>query len=122
MSIAKKYEKYENVKLILKEKNSGLSDSRNIGIQEASGQYIMFLDSDDYVEDGCIFKIQKIVQEEHNPDIIYIGYCEEYEDANERKIKYGYVSPKNHVYSGEEFALLELKKKKFICSSMFWSL
>lgn len=119
LSIAKKYEKYENVKLIPKEKNSGLSDSRNIGIQEASGQYIMFLDSDDYVEEGCIFKIQKIVQEEHNPDIIYFGYCEEYEDANERKIKYGYVSPKNHVYSGEEFALLELKKRNLYAAACF---
>ena len=55
----KKYEKYTNVKVIAKEKNSGLSDTRNVGIKESCGQYIMFLDSDDYVENGCIAKIQR---------------------------------------------------------------
>lgn len=43
------YEKYTNVKVVAKEKNSGLSDTRNVGIKESCGQYIMFLDSDDYV-------------------------------------------------------------------------
>ena len=61
----KKYEKYANVKVIAKEKNSGLSDTRNVGIKESCGQYIMFLDSDDYVENGCIAKIQGIIEKEN---------------------------------------------------------
>ena len=52
LNIAKKYEKHTNVKVVAKEKNSGLSDTRNVGIKESCGQYIMFLDSDDYVENG----------------------------------------------------------------------
>lgn len=119
LSIAREYEKYENVKVISKEKNSGLSDSRNIGMREASGQYIMFLDSDDYVESGCILKIQEIVKRENEPDVVYFGYCEEYEDTNKNKIKYGYVSPKNRVYTGEEFALLELKQRNLYAAACF---
>lgn len=42
LNIAKKYEKYTNVKVIAKEKNSGLFDTRNVGIKESCGQYIMF--------------------------------------------------------------------------------
>lgn len=72
LNIAKKYEKYTNVKVIAKEKNSGLSDTRNVGIKESCGQYIMFLDSDDYVENGCIAKIQGIIEKENTPDIIYL--------------------------------------------------
>lgn len=119
LNIAKEYEIYKNVKVIKKEINSGLSDSRNVGIKEACGQYIMFLDSDDYVEDGCILKIQDIVEETNEPDVLYFGYCEEFEGTDVQRIKYGYVSKKNQIYTGEEFALSELKKRNLYAAACF---
>lgn len=45
--------KDSRIKVIHKE-NGGLSDARNAGIRKASGEYIIFLDSDDYIElDTC---------------------------------------------------------------------
>lgn len=35
---------------IIKKENGGVSSARNLGIEEACGQYVMFLDSDDYIE------------------------------------------------------------------------
>lgn len=46
-------ETYTNIKIIHKA-NMGLSDSRNVGIANARGEYIYFLDSDDYIIRECI--------------------------------------------------------------------
>lgn len=48
--ILKKYEKEKKCKIIYNEGNRGLAYSRNIGVSVASGNYIGFIDSDDYVE------------------------------------------------------------------------
>ena len=42
-------EKDKRIKVIHKE-NGGLSDARNFGIEKATGDYLMFLDSDDYLD------------------------------------------------------------------------
>jgi len=48
--IIKKYcKKYKNIKYYKKE-NGGLSSARNFGVEKATGVYIGFVDSDDYVE------------------------------------------------------------------------
>ena len=49
-SIILEYAKKDNrIKIINNEKNSGIGFSRNIGINESSGEYISFIDSDDFV-------------------------------------------------------------------------
>lgn len=49
-----------NVKIITQE-NRGVSKTRNRGIIESEGKYIMFVDSDDYIEKGSLKKIRKVL-------------------------------------------------------------
>ncbi|MBP6281893.1 MAG: glycosyltransferase [Leptotrichiaceae bacterium] len=64
--ILKKYEsKNSNIKLIT-QNNQGASVARNRGIKESTGDYIYFLDSDDWIETGSFEKIVKSVENSYN--------------------------------------------------------
>ena len=52
-------------KILRNEKNSGLSVVRNVGIDNAQGKYIFFLDSDDEITPDCISKMVEIAEREH---------------------------------------------------------
>lgn len=50
----KKYEsKYDFIKVIDKE-NEGVAKTRNLGIQKATGKYVMFMDNDDFLEENYV--------------------------------------------------------------------
>lgn len=52
--IYRKYEKQDNRIKIIKKQNAGVSMARNTGIEYATGEWLMFVDSDDWMElDGC---------------------------------------------------------------------
>ena len=50
LSILEGYAKKDNRIKIFSQKNQGLSASRNLGLDKSKGDYIFFLDSDDYIE------------------------------------------------------------------------
>ena len=53
-SIAQEYANYNMNFHLIHKKNGGLSDARNVGIENATGEYIQFIDSDDFVEKNMI--------------------------------------------------------------------
>ncbi len=58
LEICKKYETENRVK-IFSEENRGLPVARNLGVKKSSGDYIIFLDSDDWLDDNLIEKLVK---------------------------------------------------------------
>lgn len=66
------------VKVILNEKNIGAANSRNRGIEEATGDYIWFPDPDDLFDAKLLPKVGSVISE-FNSDVISIGMQERYE-------------------------------------------
>lgn len=61
-------------------KNGGLSDARNYGIRNSNGDFLAFVDSDDYVEKMMFEEMMK-KQEETNADIVVCDMFYEFEDG-----------------------------------------
>ena len=59
--------------IMIDKKNSGVSDSRNVGLSKARGKYIMFLDSDDWLDQDAVKQMVQIISKE-NIDAIRFNY------------------------------------------------
>lgn len=81
-------ERRNKIKVITNEQNFGSATTRNIGLDMAQGEYVMFADSDDWVScDYVESMVHKI--EWGSDDIVYCDYFESY-DNNEKLITQNY--------------------------------
>lgn len=77
-------EKDERIKVIHKV-NGGLSDARNAGLKVSTGEYIIFVDSDDYIELNLVEEAIKVA-EKNNSDVVIWGYYADFVDEKEKLI------------------------------------
>lgn len=78
-------EKDERIKVIHKPKNEGLGFARNTGIENATGEYICFLDSDDYVALDLIEKSYQCASKNQADLVLYGFYNVDVEGKIQRK-------------------------------------
>ena len=60
-SICEYYSQRDKRILVFHKTNAGLSDARNYGIEKANGEYIVFIDSDDYVDADYIAYLYNLI-------------------------------------------------------------
>lgn len=109
--IIQKYaKKYQNIKAYKKE-NSGLSDTRNYGLNYASGEYITFVDSDDFVEPTMYEEMYEKAKT-GNYDIVACDINYVYKNREERIL----VDPKKDVNNIKE---LFINFYPTVCTKIF---
>lgn len=95
---------------LINQTNKGVSAARNRGLIEAKGDYICFLDSDDYYHESFFEKMHNKAKES-NYDIVFCNYCK----VNEKGEKLSNSQKQNEYMgkplAGEEALYLILSKK-----------
>lgn len=86
-SICDEYAKKDDRIVVIHKKNGGLSDARNAGIDIATGEYITFIDSDDYVSSHYCEILYNSIKE-NNADISICNYIsfDEGEECKEKVV------------------------------------
>ena len=70
--IAEEIAKQYNNIIIINQENQGLSVARNTGLSNAKGDYVWFVDSDDWIEENCLRRI--VSKLSNNLDILQLQY------------------------------------------------
>lgn len=108
-------EKNNNIK-ILNKKNGGLSSARNEGLKIAKGEYVAFVDSDDWIAKDMYEKLYNLACE-NNADIVQCDYINAYSEDDYIK-----VDNKEYInkYTGEQ-VLHHLYDERFIKTVVVWN-
>ena len=94
--LLQKYLKNNNNIIYLEKENGGLSSARNFGIKYATGEYIAFLDSDDFVEVNMYEEMYNVAKKE-NADMVECDFIWEYPNKKIKDIGKLYFSKKEAI-------------------------
>ncbi|PWM76194.1 MAG: glycosyl transferase family 2 [Clostridium sp.] len=113
-NIAKEYEKNNKDRVIYVEKeNGGLSDARNYGLKYATGDFIAFLDSDDYIEKNAYEEMYNKAIEE-NADYVECDFIWKFPNKIRVDKQYPYKNKKEMLSFVRVVAWNKLIKRQLI--------
>ena len=96
----------DEIRMVKMEKNSGLSAARNAGIKKAKGQFVIFLDADDYIQADLIKVLSVFLTENNRLDAVAVDYYLvnefgdhiEWVNSNEKPIACGIMFRKDLLF------------------------
>lgn len=124
LNLCNKYAAKDNRFVVIHKENGGPSSARNIAIENAKGEYITFVDSDDFVSYNAYQEIANLLNKHENPDALVFGaklvpeYAPQYmwDKVNTRDVVYNEFNP-SVLYSevgARPFLWLQVVKKSII--------
>lgn len=116
IEICKKYIKQDKRIKVINQKNKGLSGARNTGLENATGEYIMFIDPDDTYElDAC----ENLYNEIENTDADYV--IANYRNMDEDDTKWENPAFDINKYNKMEVSIDEPTKCFYVMNSGVWN-
>lgn len=110
-------EKYDQIR-VLHKKNGGVGSSRNAGLALATGEYILFIDNDDWLEKHHIEELYKLAKE-NNADIAAGNFNIFYEDTSTFSYWLNDDTYFKKVYSIKEWFSLQYRTDFYNMSVVF---
>jgi glycosyltransferase involved in cell wall biosynthesis len=96
---------------ILTGPNQGTSTARNRGIQHAKGNYLLFLDGDDWLESKALETLVAAMEQSPAIDFAFMGFRRWFQKREKFKSYRFPLLLRNHVYSGKDFFMVYLRNK-----------
>lgn len=81
--ICEEYAKKDHRIKVIHKENGGLSDARNVGLEAATGDWIVFVDSDDFIHVQMIEQLWK-TSKDYDADMVWCDFVETEEDGTPR--------------------------------------
>lgn len=116
LKILEEYAKKDDRIVIINQKNGGLSSARNTGIKSATGEYIGFVDSDDWIEPDFYHNLYQAAKE-HNADIVGTGFYSV--KNNKKKISYFVTETKTALTPEDKFKIFKMPKNNFVWNKIY---
>ncbi|NLK12469.1 MAG: glycosyltransferase [Candidatus Phytoplasma sp.] len=114
-AICDRYSKKDNRIKVIHKENGGVSTARNEGLKVANGEYVWFLDSDDYMVDSAIVCVLGFIKKLHYPDLIT---CAHYNNFSDGKIE---LSSLPFNTSIENINSHEYYKNLYLSNGAYWA-
>lgn len=90
---------------VIHKTNGGLGDARNVGLEQAKGDYLVFIDSDDYIAPTMLQELSEKIEQTH-ADIISFGF--RVDNNGDTSDVYIDALPEDHVFTLESLPELLL--------------
>lgn len=104
-------QRYSNI-VVVDKPNGGLSDARNAGVKIAKGEYIYFLDSDDWLAEGAIMKLYTFAIA-NDCQVVQGGFYYAYDDHLLLDNRFINENQEPFILTRDE-AMLELVKNNYV--------